>query len=377
MTKTDIYFHITPEGLETQVGTLEAEQKNNGINGVVVLDVFQSNFCSDPLQYTSQMQSWCNRFKKAVFANQQSKTFPIKEAIINIRNTFFCDMTQKQINDSNCTYKKTNPSKFLAKTVFCSRFMPLSITQYMDRLDMFFSYLNDLHLLDKVTIDLWGEPNAASFWWGTYDDFLSLTTAKIQVCRKWNLKMLSSHMTTSSLIDESYGGQYTDFIKNSIWFDSSDIGYSTSLYKICSIGEYDYNNNHFPTRKFSRIVLAECGLSASLNDKATGIIEKAKWDYFNSRMMMHYFVGLLKYSKKIGCTTVALFCLCDNYQTDNRGILAYWQHLDGGGYKQRPVWFVYRDLMTVIKTGWEETATGIRGANGKEIILTSDNYTIK
>lgn len=378
LNKTDIYWHLSPEGMETQVGVLEAEQKNNGIRGVIVLDLFNNNFCSDASKYDSQMKLWTDRFNKAVFNNNQSKNFPIKEAILSIRANFFCDMTKIQIDSSKCEYKKLNPVGYKNTCVFATRHMPLDLALYESRLDKFFTYLDSLKISQKCTIDLWGEPNAPRFWWGTYNDFVTLTTIKVRVCKKHNLKMLMCHATTSGIVNPAlYGGNYTKFMDTTSYYNDPMIGYSTSLYKNASKGMiYNYDTNYFPKRNFSRTVLAECGWATGLVNNSTNPVNIAKWEYFNSKKMMTYFVDLLKYSKKVNSSTICLFILCDNFEKDGRGILAFWKHLDGGGYIQNPPWFVYRDFMTVIKDGWIATPTGIKGTT-KEIVLTSDGYIIK
>lgn len=378
MNKTDIYWHLSSTGLATQAGVLEAEQKNHGVNGIVILDLFNKNFCSEPKHYDLYMEYWCDKFNKAVFNNNQSRDFPIKEAILNIRESFFCDMTPAQINNSTCEYKALNPLGYTSTCKYASRHMPLDLVLYEDRLDKFFAYLTSLGIASKCTIDLWGEPNAARYWWGTFAEFIILDAIKKRVCRRYGLKMLSAHLTASAIIDPlNYGGFYADHVSQSPDFEQPDLGYSTSLYKNASKGMvYDYDSNYFPTRQFNRTILVECGWAAGLSDTSTNPVNKAKWDYFNSKMMMHYFVDLLKYSIQVNCTTVCLFVLVDNFEKDGKGILSFWKHLDGGGYIQKPVWFVYRDLMSVIKGGYDPTQDGIIGANGKRIVITGSGYSI-
>jgi hypothetical protein len=222
----------------------------------------------------------------------------------------------------------------------------------------------------KITIDLWGEPNSDRYWWGTFAQFERLNIIKLSTLYRYNVRLLMAHTTTSLLVNPQQNKQrYLTWINNTTLYDDNT-GFSTSLYKNCSAGEYDYyNNNHFPTRKFNRTVLVECGYSGHKKEGSD------IYNYWMSRNMMHYFIDLLKYSVKVGSDTIGLFTLCDGNPNDDKGVLAYWTH-DSGNYAPRPAWYVLVDLLSVIKDGWEPTATGVRGVS-KEIVLTDKNYTVK
>lgn len=58
------------------------------------------------------------------------------------------------------------------------------------------------------------------------------------------------------------------------------------------------------------------------------------------------------------------------------GMYASQTKLPNGGWETNNVWLIQRELIDVCKGGYEVTANGIIGANGREIVIIGGEYSV-
>jgi hypothetical protein len=249
------------------------------------------------------------------------------------------------------------PAKYQNACSYINRFPPVNLQKYSDTLKYFFDELGKKKMLPFISIQLGQEIDSQKYLHASFQDGIDLLYFKYNVLKGYGLDMYVANFTSGKK-----NADYNNWIETDPIFDDPKVHYSTSWYPeskgILQAVDYPKRNPKGAITAFS--------IGVSTNKSR-----------INSSMYMVRLVQTLQeiYNKPIDFLYFWKIVECENESGDR--MYAAWEHIKGGGWRTNPVWKMQLQLIDVVKGGYEVTATGIRGASGKEIILTETNYTIK
>jgi hypothetical protein len=312
-------------------GVTESLCKNHGVKNFVVYNTFSKGY---------EVNDFVNKVFNVVFV----KGGPCN-VMITLDSAPYSEMTEAR--------RLSLPVKHQAACAYINRFPPDDYTDYYGMIIRLINALSAKGLLQYISWQLWQEPDSDKYFHGNINQFKIITTVKFDAVVTTNCPIYIGDFASRKLKQE-----YRDYVETNEVFNRPYVHYSTSLYPEVKGVLTDYNAN-YPTRNLPGSIIGAYSIGTS-----------AKRSDVDSKRWMVRAVEMLQWAATKSIDYVYFWKLFE-YRDKADNIYASWYQGIGGG----ELWKMQLELIDVVKGGYEVTATGIRGASGKEIILTSDNYT--
>jgi hypothetical protein len=260
---------------------------------------------------------------------------------------------------------------------YVNRFAPQDELKFNNLLYALIEELNRRNLIPHVSWSLWQEPMAKRYYWSSFADFKKWTKLKSNFIQEiygvfdlTNPVIYTPHANASLMLNPDHLGHrhWYDYMVNDPdkIFARPNHFPSTSFYHHCSAGDWNWNANSWPMLKNMQVV--EYNLSA--DGKAEPQINSPLWTVKAVEFLRESYV------RGYDIQSLYFFTLLDCAAGGSDGSMAAWEKVPGGQFVMKPQWNYIKELVSVIKDGFEVTATGIKGT-AKEIVITGDNYIIK
>ncbi len=247
------------------------------------------------------------------------------------------------------------------------------------------------NLLDHTEFEFNSEIDAASYFWGTFDEAVRLFRIDYNALKEFNRPMITGSYTSRLMSDttgKSYWYKYytTDTIYN-------HTGFSNSMYWIDSSNPakndtnitFHLNSNNYPVRNYNYTYITEYNLY-------TGVLPGSLREIcINNITFIKYFTEMLTwvYNTRPYIQRIYFQTLCEPIQRNDNdlGILGIWKlNTDTithrTWYTIKPCGTMFYDMLKVVKDGYIPTATGLKGkdyslvfnANRTAYIVVSNIY---
>ena len=162
-------------------------------------------------------------------------------------------------------------------SMYMNGFTPSNIAAYERYLTRLMEALKVAGYLPRISIELWGEPNAASWFWGyngeanTFPAFYQFTAVKYNIIKQYPIKIYHSDFTSSLQRDSAYKGNqdYWLYVKDDAFYNSP-VTRSHSFYWNDSGGQFDTSNNDWVDRP-GQVCISEYNLYVKVNKNNTSI----------------------------------------------------------------------------------------------------------
>lgn len=366
-------FSNDSQCMRVMQATVEASRKV-GVDNILLHNIFSKNY--DKTAFVAQI-------KKIIFNNNG-----ITKVCLCVDAAPYSELTPEKI--------LLIPKEAKSAGVFINRFAPVDTTGYKLILNDLITeikknnltplevqtYKNryrltyvDTNFINYISWELWQEPNAKKYYWGTFDEWLKITELKYNVLKSTNRPILIANFTTSLLQDSMFKNAllWARWINNTDIFSRPNVYFSHSFYWKNSAGTFSFTDNDYPTRLLPNKSVTEYNYWSGSGKVADSTM--------NSPIWMIYFVKFLQQTVQYNwdINTIYFFCLQDCDDTDSKGVHAAWgKKVDT--YVPKPMWYMILQAIDVLKDDngnftYTVTPTGIKGKY-KSINITPTSYKI-
>lgn len=367
-------FSNDSDCLKVMQGAIEASRKA-GVNNILLHNVFSRTY--DKALFVAQI-------KKIIFNNN------------GITNVSIC-LDAAPYYELSAEKMLLIPKEAKNAGSFINRFAPVDTSAYKQMLNDLINeikknnltaseiktYKNnyrlsyvDSNLINYISWELWQEPNAKKYYWGTFDEWVKITELKYEVVKSTNRPILVANFTTSLIQDSTFKNNllWARWINTTDMFNKPNVYFSYSFYWKNSAGFFSFENNDCPINILSnKLTITEYNYWAASGKSVDSTINSPTW--------MIYFVKFLQNTVQYNWNveTIYFFSLIDCNDTDSKGTHAAWKKTSTG-YVPKPLWYMIMQVVDVLKDGnggfsYTVTPTGIKGKY-KSINITNTNYTI-
>ena len=253
---------------------------------------------------------------------------------------------------------------------YANRFAPYDYDIYEALITDLMTALISRGIYDKIIWEIGNEPNASRYFWGSLQEWDELAdyvagTLWPQPNPHWLCGFSSSLMR-----DATYKARmsWKDWIEMSSLYTHAGAGFSHSFYWQDSGGLFDVNDNSYPTRQFSDIIVSEYNVATSLP------IGSVNEKMFNSPAYVTALFKFLKFMKGKPCSRIYLHTLVD-YNRDSQGTMCLWKSKKHG-YAPKEASKQFMKAWAVMDRGYEVQNDRIAGINQSIVFDENGNWEI-
>lgn len=272
-------------------------------------------------------------------------------------------------------------------SMYMNGFVPSNIAAYERYLTRLMEALKTAGYLPRISVELWGEPNAASWFWGynaeanTFPAFYQFTSIKYNIVKNYPIRIYHGDYTSSLQRDSAYkeNRNYWGYVNNDSFY-TGNICRSHSFYWNDSGGEFDTSNNDWIDRP-GEVCISEYNLFVKVNKGSVkdSIFNSNEWGFKLYQFLK--FIYAKKQENKGTVTEIYVHSLC-NYSNkyDDKGSLGLWGKYQTPEhhvyYLPKKSWTAMNDIHTVIKDGFYPIAGGLQGRKQKILFKEDKSYII-
>lgn len=254
---------------------------------------------------------------------------------------------------------------------FCNRFSPKDSDEW-NRWDDLLIRLREAMkpYWDYISWEFFQEPDSTNFFWGDRSEFNAMILSYLSVFRSTGCKMYIGDFTSSLFRDPNYKNKrsWWNWIIETSQYNEFNAGFSSSFYEHDSGGQFDYNDNSYPTRFLSNPVPSIVSEFNAYSWFKKG--SEQEQDFLNN-----YGVYLIKFLMWIYPKNIGIFYLhplLDSVITGSMGLLTK----TGNSYAAKsPCYAQMLAIFNVVRDGYTLLPDGVKGVS-KSVVLDGNSFTI-